>query len=82
MPQADEFTQTLQPGQHTIFQRVGERNGVRRIAGFVHVPDDGGNLFQLPLAELGERRATINRLKVITGSLRAKARFHQTSRAT
>ena len=59
MPQADEFTQILQPRQHAVFQRVGERNGVFRMAGLIHVPDNGGNLFQLPLAELDERRAII-----------------------
>ena len=57
MPQADEFAQTLQPRQYAVLHRVGERNGVFRLAGFIHVPDNGGNLFQLPLAELGERRA-------------------------
>ena len=59
MPQADQFTQALQPRQHAVFQRVGERNGVFRMAGFIHVPDNGGDLFKLPLAELGERRAII-----------------------
>lgn len=55
MPQADEFAHFLQPGQHAPFQSVGERNGVFRMTGFVHVPDDGGHLLELPFAELGER---------------------------
>ena len=70
MPQADEFTQALQPRQHAVFQRVGERNGVFRMAGFVHASDNGGDLFKLPLAELGERRAIIEWL---TGIFRQQA---------
>ena len=78
MPQADEFSQTLQPRQHAVFQRVGERKGVFHMADHFHVPDNGGNLFQLPLAELGELCAIINWLaNVFRQQAQGKHRFFE-----
>ena len=51
VPKADEVTQILQPGQHTVFQRVGKRNRVIPLAGLVHVRMMARDLLQLPFCE-------------------------------